>query len=135
MSEKENTQWITVNGAHIPIYDGQSREAAVISFMKDNEIPSKKKETATVQSKKPNLSKREYAVWYKKVGEIEAGGYVQKTKDGTKCIPLSTEENGKMTHKIVLTGGSYSSPKIKKVFEFENEEELIDFLNKLEEKK
>lgn len=90
MSEKENTQWITVNGAHIPIYDGQSREAAVISFMKDNEIPSKKKDRIKLPDEK--LPRSCGARWI---------NYNIQMPDGTTA---HFQEGSKLHHKEVFAG-------------------------------
>lgn len=51
---KEIKKWITVNGNHIPIYDGQSKEEAVKNFMDKKSD----KKSVTVKDKKVEVHKK-----------------------------------------------------------------------------
>ena len=82
---------------------------------------------------KVSLTKKEFAVFYQKLGEIKRGGYVDRNEKGEMYIPLEEQdEKGDIHHKIVLNGGNYVNPKIKRVFEFENGTAMQDFLLELE---
>ena len=82
---------------------------------------------------KADLTKREFAVFYQKLGEIKLGGYVYKTKRSEMYIPIEEKDDkGEMRHKIAISTGGYINPKIKRVFEFENETAMQDFLLELD---
>ncbi len=73
--------------------------------------------------KRSSLSKKEFAVWYQKLGEIKRGGHVDTMSNSDKLIPIG--------NKIVVTSGTYEDPKAKIVFEFESEEKMFENLEKL----
>ena len=113
--------WMTVNGNHIPIHKGQTREQAMLTFLSDaegGEPFAKKPENKT-------LSKKEFAVWYQKIGEIKRGGYVDKMSNGDKLIPID--------NKIVITSGTYDKPKLNRVLNFPSEEDMFEGLQALKE--
>ena len=82
--------------------------------------------TANPEKKKVNLTQKEFASWYQKIGEIKRGGYVDKMSNGNKLIPIG--------NKIVVTAGTYEKPKAKMVFEFESEEKMFDYVNRKRKK-
>ena len=69
---------------------------------------------------KIQLSNREWAMFYAKLGEIERGGYVDLTSDGNQLI--------KIGNKVVVTAGTYEEPKVLQVVTFDSEEKLYEFL-------
>ena len=66
-----------------------------------------------------HLSKSEWATWYHTIGEIERGMWVP-SHAGTMYMPVND--------KIILTGGTYSKPIVKKVFVFDSSESVEEFL-------
>ena len=98
-------------------FTSKNGTAALEKKYNDDLAPVKKSET---------LTKKEFAVWYKKLGEIKRGGYVDKMSNGNKLIPIG--------NKIVVTSGTYEKPKAKMVFEFENEERMFDYVNRKRKK-
>lgn len=71
---------------------------------------------------KINLSTKEWAQFYVKLGEIERGGYVDVTTNGEKLIQIG--------NKLVISSGTYEEPSVERVFEFPNEEKLFDYLER-----
>ncbi len=65
-----------------------------------------------------SLSKREWAIWYQAIGDIQLGSKVP-ILNGCKCISVD--------NKIVLTGGTYERPFVKAVYEFDTSEEADEF--------
>ena len=79
---------------------------------------------------KGNLSKQEWALWYKAVAENKALGYwVEELNDGTALLKI---ENGN-AHKIVITSGTFEEPKAEGVYSFSNADELNDAMEELKE--
>lgn len=79
---------------------------------------------------KPNikLTKQEWALWYKAISETKALGYwSEKTEDGNAILTI--ENNGK--HKIVITSGTFATPKAKEVYSFSNSDKMNDFIKEL----
>ncbi len=72
---------------------------------------------------KINLSTKEWAQFYVKLGEIERGGYVDVTPSGEKVVTIG--------NKLIISTGSYEEPKVLSVVEFKNEEAVFDMLNKI----
>lgn len=70
------------------------------------------------------ISRREFAIWYQKIGEIQNGIIFHKNKNGDAYIPVD--------NKIIITSGTYEKPKIEKILVFNSENELYMFL-RLEE--
>lgn len=90
------------------------------------ELEKKYNDDLAPEKKKVNLTQKEFASWYQKIGEIKRGGYVDKMSNGNKLIPIG--------NKIVVTAGTYEKPKAKMVFEFESEEKMFENLGKLKKK-
>ena len=114
--------WMTVKGNHIPIRKGQTREQAMLTFLSEaegGEPFAKKPENKT-------LSKKEFAVWYQKIGEIKRGGYVDKMSNGDKLVAID--------NKIAVTTGSYEKPKLKMVLEFKSEENMFSWIEAIRRK-
>lgn len=63
-------------------FTSKNGTAAVEKKYNDDLAPVKKSET---------LTKKEFAVWYKKLGEIKRGGYVDKMSNGNKLIPIGNK--------------------------------------------
>ena len=98
-NDNEITDWMTVKGNHIPIRKGQTREAAMLAFLSETEDNEPFKDRTQDIKKGKALSQKEFAVWYKKIGEVKRGGYVHKSKSGEKYIPIEEkDEYGEMKH-------------------------------------
>lgn len=86
----------------------------------DNECPDKVdlfKEAEEVVS----LSKQEWAKYYKKLGEIKAGNaYAEVTDKGNRMVVIDNN--------LIFDNNSYVSPRVKKIFKFNTEEELTKYL-------
>ena len=121
--------WMTVNGNHIPIKKGQTREQAMLEFLGEAEGS----EPFAKKPKNKTLSKKEFAVWYQKIGEIKRRGYVRKNKSKEAYIPLEEQDElGKVHCKIAVTSGSYEKPRLKRVLEFRDRESMYKFLGFME---
>lgn len=103
-SVNDRIKWAKENGVELPLNaDG------TVDDLKLQEIQRR------------SLSKKEFAIWYQKLGEIKRGGHVDTMSNGDKLIPIG--------NKIVITSGSYVKPKVKMCLEFPNEEKMFDWLN------
>ena len=72
-----------------------------------------------------SLSKVEWAKYYKALGEMKAG--TLRTRyfgNGARIVVVD--------NKIILDNGKYITPKVKAVLEFETEDKLVDYFNKME---
>ena len=74
---------------------------------------------AKQKSPEISLSKKEWAMWYRALGDIKRGMYVPK-RNGKKLIVIG--------NKIVFTSGTYTSPRAEKVLEFDDWDDLERFL-------
>jgi hypothetical protein len=87
---------------------------------------SELKERQTIELKKENISsnatltRNEFAMWYKKIGEIESGGYVDTLENGNMLV--------RVNNKIAITSGTYEDPKLIRVIEFSDEDSLSDYI-------
>lgn len=77
----------------------------------------------SASSNPSNLTKKEFAIWYKKIAEIERGGYVDRSPSGDMYILID--------NKIAITSGTYVKPELKETIEFENEDAMFDGLQEL----
>ena len=55
MAQKEPKDWITVNGKHVPIYDGESKQDAY-----NRAVAKQNEETKTKQIKESNTKQKEF---------------------------------------------------------------------------
>ena len=79
---------------------------------------------------KSSLTSQEWALWYKAVAENKKLGYWAEELPNGDAI-LRVENND--SHKLVITSGTFDKPKAKTIFEFDNSDDLIDFIEKLKE--
>lgn len=70
-----------------------------------------------------NLSKQEWAKYYKILGDEQHGDFVYHTHDGGRAVRLE--------NKIVFDNGDFSKPKVNEVLSFVDNESLNDRLNDL----
>ncbi len=68
-----------------------------------------------------NLTKQEWAQYYKVLGDEQYGGFVYHTYDGGRAVRLE--------NKVIFDNGSFEKPKIKKIYCFESNETMNDALN------
>lgn len=84
--------------------------------------------TVQSHSDKVNLTKQEWALWYKAVGENKALGYwANELSDGNAILKIETETSCK----IVITGGTFENPKAIEMYCFEDANEMDDFIGAL----
>ena len=122
--------WMTVKGNHIPIRKGQNKEEAMISFLSQADDSNLFQDRTKDIKDGKALTRQEYAVWCKKLGEVKRGGAVHKGARGEKYIPIEEKDKlGRVRAKIVITTGTYENPKMKRVFEFKNNDTMYDFLS------
>ena len=77
---------------------------------------------------KNDLSKQEWALWYKAVAENKALGYwAQELGDGTAVLKVENDN----AHKIVITSGTFEKPKANAVYSFSSSDELNDYIEVL----
>ena len=124
----ENGRFTYKNGS------GKSEEERLIELVKkysSNPDDVKKLEKSNV-SGKGQLTKKEFAIWYQKIGEIKSGAYV-RVFSGEKYIPISEfDKEDKLHYKIAVTGGTYVKPKLIKVLEFGTDDDLQLFLETID---
>ncbi len=70
-----------------------------------------------------SLTKQEWAQYYKIIGDEQHGDFVYRTPEGGRAVRLES--------KIVFDNGSFISPRIKKVYRFNTNDELNDAVIKL----
>lgn len=100
MAEREIKQWITVNGVHIPIYEGQSKAEAVAEYTKkrvDDDEDKKQKQIAQnkeeAEARKDNGSKEQKITELKKKLE-EAKGFFAKNDIKNEIEMLQADWKG-----------------------------------------
>jgi hypothetical protein len=128
----KNGKFFTINGAHVFIKDGQPVEEALKSHKNTNSntfsarsgtfIPGKGEPYKPNKEKKVNLSKQEWAMWYSAIGEIKRGMWCPESEAGYLI---------KINNKVMLTAGTYSSPKLLSCTVFDSEEEADEFIERL----
>lgn len=72
---------------------------------------------------KINLTKQEWAQYYKMLGDEQHGDFVYRTKSGGRCVRLQS--------KIIIDNGDFIAPAVTGVIEFASNDELNIMLNKL----
>lgn len=70
-----------------------------------------------------NLTKQEWAQYYKMLGDEQHGDFVYRTKNGGRCVRLQS--------KIIIDNGDFIAPAVTGVIEFASNDELNIMLNKL----
>ena len=108
-------------------------------FTKMSTAALKKRQTIELEKKynddfslksNSNLSKQEWALWYKAVAENKALGYwSEELGDGTAVLKIENDN----AHKIVITSGTFEKPKANAVYSFSSSDELNDAIERLKE--
>lgn len=70
---------------------------------------------------KINLTKQEWAQYYKMLGDEQHGDFVYRTKNGGRCVRLQS--------KIIIDNGDFIAPAVTGVIEFASNDDLNDALN------
>lgn len=70
---------------------------------------------------KINLTKQEWAQYYKMLGDEQHGDFVYRNEDGSRFVRLP--------NKIVIDNGDFMDPKVMRVLMFPKEEEIDTMLN------
>ena len=68
-----------------------------------------------------NLTKQEWAQYYKMLGDEQHGDFVYRTKNGGRCVRLQS--------KIIIDNGDFIAPAVTGVIEFASNDDLNDALN------
>lgn len=68
-----------------------------------------------------NLTKQEWAQYYKMLGDEQHGDFVYRNEDGSRFVRLP--------NKIVIDNGDFMDPKVMRVLMFPKEEEIDTMLN------
>ncbi len=79
----------------------------------------------SMKTKNSNVTKKEWALWYKAIGEIKRGVRYTPAKDNNKYIEIN--------NKIFITSGTYAKPKLIRVIEFNDMETLDEFMKDIAE--
>lgn len=81
------------------------------------------------ESRKPQLSRQEWAMFYERIGKIKAEGHsVTKTSNGDMLIPIETKDS----NVLVIANGTYKKPNVKFAVRFENNRDMYDTIERLE---
>ena len=78
---KEVKQWITMNGQHIPIYDGESKEDAVNRAIANKNEDTRQKQIANNKKEADRLNGKKVSVYDREFGINPKNGL--KVNDGT----------------------------------------------------
>ena len=110
MKEREVKQWITVNGQHVPIFEGQSKADAVkVAIAKQTNADADKKEKQIAANKKEAeklnsaSSKSEPKGFRNRAEEYVAGGVdIDKefTKEDIEFIKKNSKEHDKPLYRV-----------------------------------
>ena len=109
--------------------DNEKREKIARKYNTDQDT------NISLAPQKVNLTKKEWALWYKTIGEIKNGAYVGKMSNGNKLIRIEyyDKANDKGVFSIVITGGTFERPKAIQRLNFLNDEELDRALDRLKD--
>ena len=83
-----------------------------------------------IELNKNNLTSRDWARIYKRLGEAKIGGYIETLPNGDKIIPLHKMSDNDVP-KIVILSGTFESPKLKISLFFEDKEEMFERLGRM----
>lgn len=80
---------------------------------------------------KPNkdqLTKQEWALWYKAVAENKKLGYwAEELENGDALLKVENKNN----HKLVITSGTFENPKAIAIYSFSSSDEMNDAIERL----
>lgn len=94
-------------------------------FTPDHFYKQIKEEQEGYKVARNKLTQKEWALYYRKIGEIEAGTTRErKSKSGERVIIVDK--------KLIIDDGKYISPKVKSVMEFKTIDALNDYLDLME---
>ena len=80
------------------------------------------------ESRKPQLSRQEWAMFYERIGKIKAEGHsVTKTSNGDMLIPIETKDS----NVLVVANGTYKKPKVKSTLRCKSNDHLYKIIDKL----
>lgn len=92
--------------------------------------PAEERRMAELGLSTARLSKREWAIFYERIGKIKKEGhFVAKTKDGIMLIPIEINES----NVLIMASGTYEKPKVKCTFRCKNQEQMYDLISELGE--
>lgn len=97
-----------------------------IEYNKDTSYQTIKARVEQAEKEKraeASLSKQEFAQYFKILGDEQHGDFVYRTKSGQRVVRLE--------NKIVIDNGSFENPRVRKVYEFDSNDEMNDILSDL----
>ena len=109
--------------AAFALYDEWKKKGGGGKAKDDGEKVSKNELPSSGKSGKINLTKQEWAQYYKTLGDEQHGNFVYRTKNGGRCVRLQS--------KIIIDNGDFIAPTVIGVIEFASNDELNIMLNKL----
>lgn len=109
--------------AAFALYDEWKKKGGDGKAKDDGEKLSKNGLPSGGKGDKINLTKQEWAQYYKMLGDEQHGDFVYRTKSGGRCVRLQS--------KIIIDNGDFVAPAVTGVIEFASNDELNIMLNKL----
>ena len=109
--------------AALALYDEWKKKGGSGKAKDDGEKLSKNGLPSSGKGDKINLTKQEWAQYYKMLGDEQHGDFVYRTKSGGRCVRLQS--------KIIIDNGDFAAPAVTGVIEFASNDELNIMLNKL----
>lgn len=107
--------------AAFALYDEWKKKGGEGKAKDDGEKVSKNELPSSGKSGKINLTKQEWAQYYKTLGDEQHGNFVYRTKNGGRCVRLQS--------KIIIDNGDFIAPTVISVIEFASDDDLNDALN------
>ncbi len=107
--------------AAFALYDEWKKKGGGGKAKDDGEKASKNELPSSGKSGKINLTKQEWAQYYKTLGDEQHGNFVYRNEDGSRFVRLP--------NKIVIDNGDFIKPKVIRVLMFPQEEEIDTMLN------
>ena len=107
--------------AAFALYDEWKKKGGGGKAKDDGEKLSKNGLPSGGKGDKINLTKQEWAQYYKTLGDEQHGDFVYRTKNGGRCVRLQS--------KIIIDNGDFVAPAVTGVIEFASDDDLNDALN------
>lgn len=138
MPDSNDGNWITVNGSHIFVKDGETDEQAIErSFSSDRDKLAATLERRSAfnnrqyskSSSRITLSKQEWAMFYERIGKIKKEGhYVPKTASGKMIIPIETKDS----NVLVIASGTYEKPNAEYEMRCKSSDHMYEIIARIE---
>ncbi len=104
------------------------RQNTSYNEIKKQQLEDKYNSELPGKTNKEQLTKQEWALWYKVVVENKKLGYwAEELDNGDVLLKVETEKSTK----LVITSGTFEQPKVKAVYSFSNSDEMNDYIEVL----